>query len=39
MVVGGNCDVVVVVVVVGGEENEHNVPLKNKYMAVIVVCF
>ena len=36
---GEKCDVVVVVVVVWGEDGEHKVPLKNKYAAIIFLCF
>ena len=37
MVVGENCDVVVVVV--WDEDNKHKVPLKNKKVAVVFLCF
>ena len=40
---GEKCDVVVVVmvvVVVGGEGSKHNVPsVKNRYVAIILICF
>ena len=38
VVVGAKCDVVVVAVLIGGEDNKHKVPLKKKYVAIIVFC-
>ena len=38
VVVGAKCDVVVVVVLIGCEDNKHKVPLKKKYVAIVVFC-